>query len=68
VVQIVAGGGVLTGATWARVLGIVFAVLNAIAQLAFMPAFPFWSLTVIALDILVIYGLTTPMKTVEVRR
>jgi hypothetical protein len=63
-IQFVAGAGAMTGATWARALGITFAILNAIVQLAFMPAFPLWSLTVIGLDILVIYGLTTPMRRV----
>ncbi|TDQ52907.1 DUF7144 family membrane protein [Actinorugispora endophytica] len=43
---------------WARVLGIVFAAVNAITQLAFIAAYPWWSLAVIAIDLLVIYGLT----------
>jgi hypothetical protein len=30
---------------------------NAIAQLLMMPAYPFWSLSIFALDILAIYGL-----------
>jgi hypothetical protein len=40
-----------------RWFGVLIAGLNAIAQLAFMPAYPFWSLAVFSLDILVIYGL-----------
>jgi hypothetical protein len=31
--------------------------VNAIAQLLMMPAYPFWSLSIFALDILAIYGL-----------
>jgi hypothetical protein len=31
--------------------------LNAIAQLLMMPAYPFWSLCIFAVDILAIYGL-----------
>jgi hypothetical protein len=31
--------------------------LNAIAQLLMMPAYPFWSLSIFAIDILAIYGL-----------
>jgi hypothetical protein len=47
---------------WARVrglrwIGVGIAALNAVAQLVFMPAYPFWSLSLFALDILVIYGL-----------
>jgi hypothetical protein len=33
------------------------ASLNAIDQLLFIQAYPFWSLTLFTLDILVIYGL-----------
>jgi hypothetical protein len=40
-----------------RWFGVLIAGLNAIAQLAFMPAYPFWSLALFTLDILVIYGL-----------
>jgi hypothetical protein len=54
----VAGLGVLAGQTWARVVGVIFALLNATAQMLFIPAYPFWALTVIALDVLVIWALT----------
>jgi vacuolar-type H+-ATPase subunit I/STV1 len=53
-----AGLGVFTGRTWARVLGVIFASISAILNFAFITAFPVWSLTVIALDIVVIYALT----------
>jgi hypothetical protein len=43
--------------TWNRVSGMILAGLNMIFQLAFMAAFPFWSFTMIVVDILVIYGL-----------
>ncbi len=43
----------------ARWAGIVIASLNAIGQLAFMAAFPVWSVVIIAIDILVIYALLT---------
>lgn len=54
----IAGLGVLAGQLWARIVGVVFAGLNAIAQLLFIPAYPFWALTVIVVDILVIWALT----------
>ena len=38
---------------------------NAILQLAFMPAYPFWSLCLFTLDILVIYGLIAHGKRAE---
>lgn len=43
-----------TIATWA---GIAFAGLNAIAQLLMIPAYPFLSLALFSLDIMIIYGL-----------
>ncbi|MFI7600377.1 hypothetical protein [Actinoplanes sp. NPDC049681] len=51
------GIGVLLGQMWARVLGIVVAVLSALANIAFLPAYPIWCVIVIATDILVIYAL-----------
>jgi len=58
--------GVLQGlaaiGVWMRVkgvrwLGVAIAALNGIVQLIFIDAYPFWSLTMFTLDILVIYGL-----------
>jgi len=46
-----------SGATWARMLGVFAAMLQAIAQVSFIQAYPFWTLATIALDITVIYGL-----------
>ena len=31
--------------------------LNAIDQMFFIPAYPFWSLTIIAMDVVALYGL-----------
>jgi hypothetical protein len=52
-----AGWGLLSGRTWARVVGIALAVLSAIANFAFIPYYPFWALIIIALDVLVIWAL-----------
>lgn len=56
-IEAAAGFGVLRGATWARIVGVTFAALNAIVQLLFIPAYPFWAMTVIAVDIIVIWAL-----------
>ena len=40
------------------VVGVIIAVFSALANLAFLPAYPIWSTIVIALDVLVIYALT----------
>ncbi|HJE60965.1 MAG TPA: hypothetical protein K8V84_21030 [Nocardiopsis listeri] len=58
VLMVVAGAAVLTGRTWARVLGTFLASVNALAQLVFLIAMPLWSAIVIAIDILIVFGLT----------
>ncbi|MDY7102315.1 MAG: hypothetical protein S0880_14105 [Actinomycetota bacterium] len=57
-VQLVVGYGILGGRLWARVLGIAGAGLNALAQMTFLSAYPAWSITVMVVDLLVIYALT----------
>ena len=53
-----AGFAVLSGKTWGRVIGVILAVLSALANFAFIPYYPFWSLIIIALDVFVIWALT----------
>jgi hypothetical protein len=57
VLAVAAGFAVFFGSMWARVVGITLAVLSAIVNLSFVAAYPWWSMIVIALDILVIYAL-----------
>jgi hypothetical protein len=52
-----AGFAVLAGQTWGRAVGITLAVLSALANFAFLPYYPFWAMTVIAVDIFVIWAL-----------
>jgi hypothetical protein len=47
----------VTGSEFARWFGIASAGLNAVGQLMFVPAYPWWALSMFALDILIIYGL-----------
>jgi hypothetical protein len=56
--QIAIGAGILTGLPWARAAGVAMAVLVAIGQLAFLRAFPVWSVLVIAMCVLLVYALT----------
>ncbi|MFD0854772.1 hypothetical protein ACFQ07_21210, partial [Actinomadura adrarensis] len=65
VVQIAVGIGILAGQTWARVVGVILAVLAAIGQLAFLAAFPVWSVLVIVLCVLLIVALTAPPANAE---
>ena len=52
-----AGYGVLSGATWARVVGVILAMVVAIENFMFIPYYPFWSLLIIALAVWVIWAL-----------
>ncbi len=56
-VALAAGFGLFTGATWARVLGIGVAGISAILNFLWMPAYPLWALTMITLDVLVVYAI-----------
>jgi hypothetical protein len=52
----VTGIALFTGSQWARVVTVALAGFNALAQLAFLSAYPFWAAIVIALDVLVIWA------------
>ena len=54
----ISGVGVLAGNTAARVVGVILAGLSALVNLAFIEAYPIWSIIVITIDVLVIYALT----------
>jgi hypothetical protein len=61
----VAGFAVLAGKTWGRVVGIVLVGLSAVANFACLPYYPFWSLAVIALDVIVLWALATQGRDVR---
>jgi hypothetical protein len=60
VLLFLAGLGLIAGQEWARWFSIVVVSLNFIAQLGFLGngQYPLWSLTVMALNIIVLYALT----------
>jgi hypothetical protein len=53
-----AGISIYSGATWARAVGIVLAILSAVANFFFIPYYPVWSVLIIALCVAVIWALT----------
>ena len=57
VAQVVAAFGIWNRAQWARWAGVISASINAVVQLLFLPAFPLLSLSLLAIDVLVIYAL-----------
>ena len=68
---IAAGIGLFSGEMWARVVGVLIAGISALLNFVFIPAYPIWSLLMVAFDIVVIYAITAhgaEMKTVRALR
>ena len=58
VVVAFAGFALTRGETWARIVAVVVAVLSSIVNLAFMSAYPIWSVIMITICFFVIYAVT----------
>jgi hypothetical protein len=58
VLQVLAGLAIMAGQGWARWFGIVTVGLNAVVQMFAIAAYPWWSLIIITIDVLIIYALT----------
>jgi hypothetical protein len=57
VAVVAAGVGVVTGQLWGRLVGMTLAALSMLANFAFIPYYPAWSLLIIALNVFVIWAL-----------
>lgn len=51
------GAFLAVGQTWARLLAVVLVTLNLITQFLWLPAYPVWSIIVIAIDVVVLWAL-----------
>ena len=58
VLELSAGYAIMAGRGWGRWFGIVVVGLSALAQLLSIGAYPFWSLFILAADMLILYALT----------
>jgi hypothetical protein len=56
-VGVLVGIGLLAGNLAARMAGVVIAALSALVNMAFISAYPVWSVLVIALDVIVIFAI-----------
>ena len=52
-----AAAALFSGKNWARIVAVLFAIVSAVGQLLLIPVQPFWSLIVIAIDVLVLYAI-----------
>ena len=57
ILQLLAALGVLAGNQVARWFAVVVLGINAIDQMFFISAYPFWSIIIIAMDVVALYGL-----------
>jgi hypothetical protein len=49
--------GILMGQAWGGILGILIASISMISNFLFLPYYPFWAITIIAVDVLIIWAL-----------
>ena len=57
-VQLLTALGMISGQSWARVLGVIWASLVVVGQMTYLNVYPLWSILIITLSVLVIYALT----------
>ncbi len=62
-VAVLVGVCLLLGQYWALIAGICIAVLSALANFAFLPFYPWWTLLIMAFDLVVIWALSTMIST-----
>jgi hypothetical protein len=53
------GVGILKGTAWGRIVGVALASVSLLLNFAFLPHYPFWSILVIVLDVLIIWALAS---------
>ena len=54
----IAGVYLLSGQVWARTIGVILAVVSILANFAWLPWYPFWSILMITAGVFVIWALT----------
>ena len=52
-----AGFAIFSGRVWGRTIGIILAILSAIANFFYIPYYPVWAIIIITLDIVIIWAL-----------
>jgi hypothetical protein len=56
---LLAFGGVRAGNQLARRFAVAVIAVNIVGQLMSVPGYPFWSLTIVAVDVVAMFGLCT---------
>jgi len=58
-ILIISAFGLMTGATWARIAAITLLAVSIVANFLSLPYYPYWALLITALDIVVIWAIST---------
>lgn len=58
VLVFVAGVYLLSGQVWARTIGVIMAIISILANFAWLPWYPLWSILMITAGVFVIWALT----------
>ena len=66
IVVALAGVALFRGSVWARVLAVAVACVSMILNFMWMPYYPLWSLTIIALDVFIIWAVTAHGRDITV--
>lgn len=61
-VGLVAGVAILRRVTWGQVVGIIVAGVSILTNFAFLPHYPWWSMTIIVFDLLLIWALSVQVR------
>ena len=59
VIEVLAAGSLWRGGLFGRIMGVLAGTLAAIAALLSIPAYPFWSLAIFALSVVIIQQIAT---------
>jgi hypothetical protein len=65
IVVLLAGFSLFSGAVWARTVGVILAVISALAGFAWLPYYPIWGIIFIAIAVAVIWALTAHGRDME---
>lgn len=68
IVVFIAGIYLLSGQVWARTIGVIMAIVSILANFAWLPWYPFWSILMIVAGGFVIWALTVHGRDIEATR
>ena len=57
VALVIAGAALLRAVSWGRAAGLTIAAISLVTQFMFIPYYPLWSISVMTLDLIILWGL-----------